>query len=169
VIPAPEADLHARQFTGSVNPDAFYDAAYDEQLRKMVEQVVGIEGPVRDTVLARRIARAHGWQRTGARIQDRVSSIAFSCLKFTEEDVGVFFWAQDRGPDTPLVYGGSSDEGRNVDEICMPELVSLAKLVTVEGNAGDAPIVAMAHRLGLHRVRAASRGRFEMALELARE
>ena len=34
------------------------------------------EGPVLDAVLARRIARAHGFQRTGSRILARVESIA---------------------------------------------------------------------------------------------
>jgi very-short-patch-repair endonuclease len=173
---APDGDVIANRQVESdtqlgsdeVDPDAFYDAAYDEQLRKMVLQVAAIEGPVRDTVLARRIARAHGWQRTGARIQDRVSSIALSCLKSTEEDVGVFFWANERGPEVPLVFHGAPDVERSVEEICMAELVSLAKLVTAEGKIGDNAVVAMAHRLGLHRVRAASRSRFEKAIELAR-
>lgn len=150
----------------AVDADAFYDTAYDERLRQMVEQVTAVEGPVRDTVLARRIARAHGWQRTGARILDRVSSIARACLQSTEEDVGVFFWANDRGPDVPLVFRGAPDVERSVEEICMAELVALAKLVAMEGKSGDTAVVAMAHRLGLHRVRAASRSRFEKALEL---
>lgn len=161
-----EADLQVA--TGSVDVDAFYDPSYDDRLRQMIEQVAAIEGPVRDTVLARRIARAHGWQRTGARIQERVSSIALSCLKSTEEDVGVFFWANDRGPEVPLVFRSAPDVERSVDEICMAELVALAKLVTMEGKTGDNAVIAMAHRLGLHRVRAASRNRFEKALELAR-
>jgi very-short-patch-repair endonuclease len=150
----------------SGDPEAFYGATYDDRLRQMVAQVAATEGPVRDTVLARRIARAHGWQRTGARIQDRVSSIALSCLKSTEEDVGVFFWADDRGPEVPLVFRGAPDVERSVEEICMAELVALAKLVIAEGKTGDNAVIGMAHRLGLHRVRAASRSRFEKALGL---
>jgi hypothetical protein len=153
--------------TADVDADSFFDASYDARLRQMVEHVVAVEGPVRDTVLARRIARAHGWQRTGARIQDRVSSIAMACLKSTEEDVGVFFWANDRGPEVPLVFRGAPDVERSVEEICMAELVSLAKLVATEGKTGDNAVVAMAHQLGLHRVRATSRSRFEKAIELA--
>lgn len=133
----------------------------------MVEQIVGLDGPIRDTVLARKIARAHGWQRTGARIQERVSAIAFSCLKHTEEDVGVFFWAHNLRAEASLVFSGDIDAGRNVDEMCMAELVSLAKFVVAEGKGGDEAVVAMAKRLGMHQVRAASRGRFESALEAA--
>lgn len=161
----PEMELGAGSL--GAKADAFFESAYDVQLCAMVEQIVGLNGPIRDTALARKIARVHGWQRTGVRIQERVSSIAFSCLKHTEEDVGVFFWANERGPDVPIVFNGESDAGRNVDEICMAELVSLAQLVLAEGKGGDGAVVAMAKRLGMHHVRAASRGRFESALAAA--
>lgn len=162
-----ELDLCAGSF--EVNADAFFDTSYDVQLRAMVEQIVGLDGPLRDTVLARKIARAHGWQRTGARIQERVSAIASSCLKHTEEDVGVFFWPSERGPEAVIVFSGDSDAGRNVDEICMAELVSLANLVLAEGKSGDGAVAAMAKRLGMHHVRAASRGRLESAIGTAQQ
>jgi very-short-patch-repair endonuclease len=161
----PEFDLWTGSF--EVSAAAFFDASYDVQLRAMVEQIVGLEGPIRDTVLARKIARVHGWQRTGARIQERISAIALSCLTHTEEDVGVFFWANERGPGAPIVFRGDSDAGRNVDEICTTELMSLAKSVLAEGKEGDVAVIAMANRLGMHHVRAASRGRFESVLEAA--
>lgn len=65
------------------------------------------------------------------------------------------------------MFRGAPDVERSVEEICMAELVSLAKLITVEGKTGDNAVIAMAHRLGLHHVRAASRSRFEKAPELA--
>lgn len=49
----------------AVKADAFFDSGYDTVLLAMIAHVVEVEGPVLDTVLARRIARAHGWQRTG--------------------------------------------------------------------------------------------------------
>lgn len=150
---------------GGMNADAFFDASYDDHLRHMIEQIVDLDGPSRDTVLARQIARAHGWQRTGARIQERVSSIALSCLKFTEEDVGIFFWARDREPELPMLFSHDGKGGRSVDEICMAELTSLAQLVTREGWAGDEAVTAMAKRLGMHHVRASSRKRLEAALD----
>jgi hypothetical protein len=164
-----QAELDLIEGSFGVSPETFFDASYNVQLRAMVEHIVGLDGPIRDTVLARKIARIHGWQRTGARIQERVSAIAFSCLKHTEEDVGVFFWANERGPDVPIVFSGGSDAGRNVDEICMAELMSLAKLVRAEGKDRDEAVIAMAKRLGMHHVRAASRGRFESALEAAQQ
>lgn len=165
--PHSELDLCARSY--EVNTNAFFEASYDVQLRAMVKQVVGFEGPLRDTVLARKIARVHGWQRTGARIQERVTAIALSCLQHTEEDVGVFFWPNDQGIEASIEFSGDSDAGRNVDEICMAELVSLATLVLAEGKSGDGAVAAMAKRLGMHHVRAASRGRLERALGAAQQ
>ncbi|WP_371766587.1 DUF3320 domain-containing protein [Massilia sp.] len=153
--------------TTAVNADAFFHPSYDDHLREMVLQIVGADGPIRDTVLARRIARAHGWQRTGTRIHERVSLIAHSFLRSTEEDVGVFFWANDRGPDVPIQFNRESNADRSIEDICMAELVSLAQLVITDGNAGYGAVVTMAKRLGMHQVRAASRGRLEKALELA--
>lgn len=160
-----EAD--PRSAVSSLNPDAFFDGAYDVSLRKMVDHVVDIEGPILDSVLARRIARVHGWQRTGARIQERVSGVAKAFLKSTEEDVGTFFWANDRGPEMPVSFRGGSEAGRTVEEISMAELKSLAQKVRSNGHAGDSAIVAMARELGLQRVRAVTRARFENALAMA--
>jgi hypothetical protein len=164
---SPQSEMSEQATMGSMNADTFFDASYDSQLRQMIEQIVDLDGPSRDTVLARRIARAHGWQRTGARIQERVSSIALSCLKFTEEDVGMFFWARDREPELPILFSHDGKGGRSVDEICMAELISLAQLVAEEGRSGDDAVMAMAKRLGMHHVRASSRKRLETALDNA--
>jgi hypothetical protein len=78
--------------------------------------------------------------------------------------VGTFFWAQGRGPELPVAFRSGAENGRAVDEICMAELRSLAEKVCVNGKTGDAAIVAMGRELGLHRVRAITRTRFEKAL-----
>ena len=51
----------------------------------------------------------------------------------------------------------------------MAELIALAKLVTAEGTINDGAVVAMAKQLGMHHVRAASRGRLEKALQIAQQ
>ncbi len=152
-----------------VSGEDFFLASYDSVLSKMIAHVVEIEGPVLDSVLARRIARAHGWQRTGSRIQERVRALAGSSHQSTDEDVGTFYWAPTRGQELPVVFRQSRDDeaSRNVDEICMPELVALAYEVLAQGAADEDAIVAMARELGLQRLRAASRGRFEYAMKEA--
>ena len=65
---------------GAAVAERFYEASYVPILIAMIEQVVGTEGPILDAVLARRISRAHQWQRTGSRIQERVEAIALGLI-----------------------------------------------------------------------------------------
>lgn len=151
-----------------VNAEAFFDASYDPLLMRMIAHVIEMEGPVLDSVLARRIARAHGWQRTGSRIQERIEALADKTHQTTKEDVGAFYWATGRGPEMPIAFRRAANESvRTVDEICMPELVVLAREVLASGKSGEAAIVTMARELGLQRLRATSRGRFETAMQQA--
>lgn len=75
----------------AVAPNAFFDRAYTVTIQEMIAQVIAVEGPVRDDVLARRIARIHGWLRTGSYIRDRVAALARARFPMVQEEVGVFF------------------------------------------------------------------------------
>ncbi|HQT00099.1 MAG: DNA helicase [Hydrogenophilales bacterium 16-64-46] len=151
-----------------VNADAFFDAPYNPTLARMIAHVIEIEGPVLDAVLARRIARAHGWQRTGSRIRDRVEALAAKQFKTTQEDVGTFYWPTGQNPDGPIAFRRpAEDAARAVDEICMAELLALAWEVVACGNSGEAATVAMARELGLQVLRAASRTRIEKMIQKA--
>lgn len=152
----------------NIAPDAFFSASYDTVLVKMIAHVVEVEGPVLDAVLARRVARAHGWQRTGSRIQDRVDSLAAKFYYVTREDVGTFYWRKDKAPEAMIPFRhATGDSIRTVDEICMPELIALGKQILASGKSGEAAIIAMARELGLQRLRSVSRGRFEAAMQQA--
>lgn len=151
-----------------VSVDDFFNRSYDVVLLPMIRHVVEVEGPVLDAVLARRIARAHGWQRTGARIQERVVGLAASAHRGTSEEVGTFFWPSATEPEAAIEFRRAADaSARSVDEVCLPELVALAQDVLSSGLTAEAAVLAMARELGLQRLRAASRGRFEEALARA--
>jgi very-short-patch-repair endonuclease len=147
-----------------IDANAFFQRSYEPILSRMVAHVVEREGPVLDAVLARRIARAHGWQRTGAKIQERVEALAAKSHVSTEENVGTFYWARGRGPDVPVSFRRADDGMRTVDEICMEELTSLATQIISSGFRGDDAILGMARELGLQRLRSASRERLEKAM-----
>lgn len=147
------------------DPNAFFDRSYDERLQRMVEYVIEHEGPVLDLVLARRITRAHGWQRTGSRIQDRVEKVAKQAFKTTEEPVGTFYWPAGLTPDGELPFRfASADARRSADEVCLEELVALAAAVVDPIASDNENLLAMARELGLLQLRAANRGRLEQAL-----
>lgn len=154
---------------GVVSAELFYESVYGPVLKPMIEWVVQHEGPVLDAVLARRIARAHGFQRTGSRIQERVEHIARQCVGSTEEAAGTFYWPNGVTPGANVAFRWPFDEDstRGVDEICEQELLSLAHWVVGSGKSGEEALIVMARELGLMKLRAASRGRLEAALELA--
>ena len=149
--------------------DLFYEPSYDSVLQPMVEWVVQHEGPVLDTVLARRIARAHGFQRTGSRIQERVETIAKRLFDTTEEASGTFYWPRgvESGSAVAFRWSADDDSTRPVEEICESELLSLARWVLGCGKTGEEALTMMARELGLMKLRAASRGKLEDVLARA--
>ncbi len=151
----------------SVEPDRFFETEYTGTLLALIAHVVKHEGPLLDAVLARRIARAHGWLRTGGRISERVLQLARSRYKTTAEDVGVFYWPEHLDPaaEPPFRAPADGDSVRPADEICMPELASLARTIIAGGFQGEVVCHAMARELGLQQLRAASRSRFERVLK----
>lgn len=153
-----------------VSAERFHDPSYDDVLRSMVEWVVQREGPVLDAVLARRIARVHGFQRTGSRIQERVEQVARKLFAWTEEPVGAFYWPRGLEPGADVAFRRPPDDesARGVEEICQQELACLARWVLAGGKTGEDALLAMARELGLARVRTASRSRLETALAAAR-
>lgn len=154
---------------GAVSAELFYVPAYDSVLKSMIEWVVEKEGPVLDAVLARRIARTHGFQRTGSRIQERVELLARERFASTEEAAGTFYWPDVAIPGTEIAFRwpANEDSARGIEEICEQELLSLARWVIRAGRTGEEALAAMARELGLQKLRAASRGRLEALLAQA--
>ncbi|MGC8154057.1 DUF3320 domain-containing protein [Pseudomonas paraeruginosa] len=150
-----------------VDPDAFFDARYDTVLAMMIKHVIDEEGPVLDTSLARRIARAHGWTRTGARIRDRVVSVADRVHRKVEEDAGHFYWPSRLPNCEAVVYRrpADADNTRPVDEICSLELLALARALADQSLIGEGLLYAMARELGLSKVSASTRTRIQGAID----
>ncbi|WP_029048778.1 DUF3320 domain-containing protein [Cupriavidus sp. amp6] len=144
--------------------EQFFERDYDARLLAMVEHVVRAEGPVRDEVLARRIARAHGWSRTGSRIVERVVELSKRHFHTEEEDVGLFFRVKDGGSQEPIVFRRPAPgTARAVDEIALAELASLATEFKERHFDREAALNAMAKEVGLLKLRTASRERLERA------
>jgi len=153
-----------------VEADVFLSPAYDPVLTGMIAHVVETEGPILDEVLARRIARMHGWLRTGTRIQARVENLATRTHLFSREEHGRFFWPKGLVPEEPFPPRKSwSALERSVEEVCLPELVALAREVIRLGGREASSVGTMARALGLNRVKSANRERLEQALTLAEQ
>ncbi|WP_241195050.1 DUF3320 domain-containing protein [Pseudomonas chlororaphis] len=160
------------QAVEGVDPDRFFDPSYTPTLEQMIAYVVSEEGPVLDTELARRIARAHGWVRTGSRIRDRVDQIARSRFRSHEEEqIGFFFWPAHLETDTSVVFrrAGDDDSTRGLAEICLPELSALAEEMALRGHEGETLVYAVAKEAGVSKLAHAGRLRIEKAIRQKRE
>ena len=112
-----EVDFNEANF--SINPDAFSEETYDSTLLSMIDFVVSNEAPLRDDVLARRIARAHGWLRTGARIQDRVNQLVRDSYHLAKEDEFTFIWKDSSDLQTVKFRAPVFGESRAVEEVAI--------------------------------------------------
>lgn len=77
--------------SASLDPDQFFSAGYDHTLQDLIISLVEAEDSIRDDDLARRIARAHGWSRTGRRIRERVNQVALQRYCPITDESGLFF------------------------------------------------------------------------------
>lgn len=146
-----------------VDPDAFFEPSYSGVLSALIAHVINEEGPILNVILARRIARAHGWVRTGSKIRERVSSMAKSTHRTTIDDVGEFYWPSHIADSSAIVCRRPGDDAsiRPVDEVCGDELAALARELLAKGKAGDVLLHSMARELGLQKLTASSRLRLE--------
>ncbi|MEB0222977.1 DUF3320 domain-containing protein [Pseudomonas sp. 10S4] len=154
-----------------VDPDAFFEASYSGVLSAFIEHVISEEGPILDVILARRIARAHGWVRTGSKIRERVSVMAQNAHRMTIDSVGDFYWPNHLSDSSTVVCRRPGDESsiRPVDEICGEELAALVWELRAKGKEGETLLHAMARELGLQKLTASSRLRLEKASQIEQE
>ncbi|MBD8568351.1 DUF3320 domain-containing protein [Pseudomonas syringae] len=158
------------QAVDNVNPDLFFETEYTPLLQSMIAHVVNEEGPILNTVLARRVARAHGWVRTGARIRDRVDQVALAHFRSHEEELGTFFWPIHLQSDsTSFRRPGDDDSTRSLSEICLQELSALVGEMESKGHEAEALIYAVAKEAGVTKLAHAGRLRIEKAIRHRRD
>ncbi|MDR3487487.1 MAG: DUF3320 domain-containing protein [Bradyrhizobium sp.] len=148
-------------------PERFHDFDYRATLRAMIQAVIDQEAPVRADVLAQRIARAHGWLRTGGKIRDRID-LHLREVDLTSESSGNFVWK--KGSVTELLDyrpPASSLARRAIADIPLAELTAVV-LANRDVLDEPDPAIELARLLGVERLAAASRGRLEEAIGRAR-
>lgn len=151
-----------------IEPARFYDASYRTVLRALVEHVATVEGPIYEDVLLRRIARAHGLQRVGPLIREAVLDEIGPAIARSEDDGRTVFWPPEMQPQMSFAHRAADPGLRSHADTPMPELVGLAR--TLRSDASEAERVRlMGQKIGLSRIEAAARARFERASVLARE
>ena len=156
--------IRAELLDATPNQGRFFDDDYSDTLREMATKVLSVQGPIRDDALAREVARAHGFARTGNKIKQHLLGLLPN-VTVTEESVGRFLWADNSPKESiPFRYPSHDGERRSLDEVAMPEIIGL-----VRENPGlaasDDPAIALARQIGLTRLARKARERLEEALD----
>lgn len=156
-----KADL--ADFRASLDANRFYEPSYVSTLETLIQRVVEQEAPIHDKALVDRIARVHGFQRSGHRIHDRVLLIAKRCCHFqpdVDPDNGCFVWltASDPAQCTSCRLPACDADVRFIDEIPAEEIVAAAK--GIEGDVAT----EVARLFGVRRLSAVARRRIEACL-----
>jgi len=127
-------------------------------LHRVIQAVVLMNSPVHEKVLCDLVAKQLGFSRAGSKMRANVLSIAGKAYEQSTEDVGTFFWDKGQLPETYVTFR-ERDKGVPciVDEISMPELVALARIVRAEYDdkaklrrKKPDPATLMAEKLGIN-------------------
>jgi very-short-patch-repair endonuclease len=154
-----QADVEVLSVT--LNPDKFYVAEYDEILLSLIHQVLQREAPILDALLVQRVARAHGFQRAGRLIRERVLELAEQHHHIDADPIdGKFVWLDLESIGSWNTYREpAGGDVRSIEEISIQELRSAARSVS-SGDRG----AEVARIFGVKRLSAQSKQRIERAL-----
>lgn len=148
---------------------AFYDRASNARLTAELRQVIETEGPLPEGVLHRRVARAWGLERTGARIVERLRQLTPADSGRTREGEVTFLWPAGARPAAWADFRGAGEDEasrRRVDDVCLEELANgVLRVLATTGNAPRADVIKSVCRLlGLSRTLADAEARLGLAL-----
>jgi hypothetical protein len=155
----------ARHCVGETTPDGRYQTT----LREMISHVVTTEAPIYEDLLVDRIARAHGFQRSGSNIYQIVSKMISRGHARSNDDDRLVIWSNGASPNKPHPFRESRDGIRSHLDVPIAELASLA-LPFVRLRMSDEEVIRrLADVFQLGRLREGARARFEKALAVAQQ
>jgi len=166
---APLLDTQAPQPRSNIDAARFYDEAYRDTLRFILWEIVDEEGPIIAKYLCERVARLHGFHRTGSEIKRTI----LAALKRTRaqshgEGEDAVIWPKDMVASEWVEFRGLDVGGyqRRWGEVPLPEKLGLARMITAQKLSE--PETAMREALGMARLRTTTRLEIKALLEKAR-
>jgi hypothetical protein len=151
-------------------PDAFYEPGAIPLIRDSVAKIITEEGPVPDTVLFKRVARAWGLERTGSRILERLSRMVPGEVIRTSDGGRTFYWPPGAKPDSWNAFrvaDESEHSKRHVSDVSLEEIGALVKhLLEQSGSSTRVDLARTACRLlGMNRTPADAEARVDAAIK----
>jgi hypothetical protein len=160
------ADLAS--FGSLVNARRFYETGYQPVLKEMAAYVIQKEGPIFSDLLITRIARAHGFARSGGKIRETISAAIGSDFPTSKEGEDTLLWPAGVQPTDRADFRPASPEIRGLNDIPDVELIGLAKAISCDGLDSEATLLGMASALGIARITDGIRRRLTSAIDRCR-
>jgi very-short-patch-repair endonuclease len=158
------ADITVAHYEG----DLIYEGSYHTRLQALVAEVIEREAPVYLELVVERVARAHGKQKAGRIIHERVvSAIPRECLRSADSDRVVLF-GKVADPRRIVALRPSKSDWRSHRDIPLVELASLALPLIRAKKTDDEILSHYSRSFKLARLRQPTRIRFEKAISIAR-
>ncbi len=153
------------------DPVWFYADRAAATLVAQLTLVVESEGPIVESELCRRVARAWGLERLGARVVERLRQLTPDALGRTRDGELVFYWPTDGVPTSFRrfrVAGDTEASRRRIDQVCLEEIAAMVQHVSYQvGGATRADLArAVGRLLGMARVPADAQARVGLAISL---
>lgn len=147
----------------------FYEDSYLNSLRRICLEIIDVTGPITFVHLAEKVARAHGFQRTGSEIKKRVwAAVGRQRRNTRAPDGSNTFWPQGVEPMAHIPYRGEVIGGESRPWSAAPYVERLGLAVTIVRSIPPGERVAeMARRIGIGRLRAKTRDELSELLESA--
>ena len=152
-----------------LKPDAFYDADYRFTLRDLAVGIIDRFGPITHRHLCQKIARLHGFQRTGSQIRRTVWAAVHKERQVQKVPSGAnIFWPRHQTPQEVLEFRGLEFDGdeRAWKQVPHPEKLDLALEAISTRNRRDS-LTYVLGRLGLGRLTVSTRTELEELLSEA--
>ncbi|MFO1058794.1 MAG: DUF3320 domain-containing protein [Dongiaceae bacterium] len=146
----------------------FHDPSYTSELAAMAAAIIDAEGPITFKRLSDRLARAHGFQRTGTQIAGRVWTACRRLRRFRETPDGhKVFWPAGSEPQPQIRFRGLAIAGetRAWREVPHPEKLWLVR--DCRAADPDDTARAVAEAIGFGRVTATFRSEIAELLRQA--
>lgn len=153
------------RMTQLIDPERFYDPSYDYVLFTLLTHVVRQEAPIADFLLVERIARAHGFQRSGRLIRERIDGLATKHFHVARGfDSDYFVWPDEttRQEWNSFRVPATEADIRMVEAIA-PEEIAAAATACV----GDDRAIEIARIFDIRRLSSSARTLIEAVLALS--
>lgn len=150
-----------------LDPNAFYDPDYRSTLRVLGVKIIDHFGPVTHKHLCQKIARMHGFQRTGTKIRELIWAAVHNERQTQKDPFGEdIFWPHHQIPQEVLKFRGLEVLGdkRAREHVPYPEKIGLA----LEAINRRDPLGHMAVCFCLGRLTASTRTELEELIQKAK-